>query len=144
VKYSILVRQFSLTQQAYEYLQNLKRVSEQIGTLFDAQPSQLTGNIHCVSNDDEPVLGFITACNMDSKRIYIGNDQVAPWVFGYTCQKIKVSTNPDSLELYFTAGDYIPLDFAQPLNPTPIWASKRDCADCRVQGGTTTKPDFWP
>jgi hypothetical protein len=142
LKYSILLRQYSLTKESYEYLQNLKRVSEQLGTLFDAQPSQLTGNIHAVNNINEPVLGFVTASNMSSKRIYITNDEVAPWTFGYSCSPILV--NPADFDLYFNTLGYIPIE---PYNSSPFspeYGALPDCVDCRLLGGTTIKPGFWP
>src|SRR5882724_10463921 len=49
LKYLIVLRQFALTKECYNYLQNLKKITEQTGTIFDAQPSQLPGNIHCVN-----------------------------------------------------------------------------------------------
>jgi hypothetical protein len=45
-RYSTLVRQFAISPNTYNYWQNLKN-TEQLGTLFDAQPSQLVGNAHC-------------------------------------------------------------------------------------------------
>ncbi|HEV3250253.1 MAG TPA: DUF4249 domain-containing protein, partial [Puia sp.] len=80
VKYSILVKQFALTREAFEYWQNLRKSTEQVGSLFDAQPSQITGNIHSVNHPGQPVLGFISASSQAEKRIYITNSEVWPWV----------------------------------------------------------------
>jgi hypothetical protein len=40
------VYQYALTKDQYDYWTELKKNSEQLGTLFDAQPSQLNSNIH--------------------------------------------------------------------------------------------------
>ncbi|MES1222130.1 MAG: DUF4249 domain-containing protein, partial [Bacteroidota bacterium] len=68
VRYSILVKQYALTKQAFEYWDVLKKNTEQVGTLFDPQPSNLISNIHCVSNPGELVVGFISAGAVSEKR----------------------------------------------------------------------------
>ena len=42
-----------------------------MGSIFDAQPSQLIGNIHNTANAAEPVIGYISAGTRQQKRIYI-------------------------------------------------------------------------
>ncbi|MBS1609606.1 MAG: DUF4249 domain-containing protein [Bacteroidetes bacterium] len=144
VKYSIAARQYALTKAAYEYLQNLKKNTEQTGSIFDAQPSELKGNIHSVSNPNEPVLGYITISSVDSARIYISNSEVAPWVWGLNCAQILVPLNSDSTELYFNHLGYIPLEPYNSSPFSPIWAALTPCGDCTVNRGTTKKPGFWP
>ena len=71
VVYSILVTQYALTKEAYEFWQNLKKNTEQLGTIFDPQPFADYGNMHCLSDPQEPVIGFISACTTQQQRIYI-------------------------------------------------------------------------
>src|SRR5439155_15921661 len=59
--YSIVAKQYALTKEAYDFWQLLRRNTSQVGGLFDAQPSQLTGNLHCVNNPVEPVIGYVSA-----------------------------------------------------------------------------------
>lgn len=140
VEYSISVKQFALTKEAFEYWQNLKKSTEQVGGLFDAQPSQITGNIHSTTNPNEPVLGYISASSADSKRIFISNLDVEPWFKLSGC--VSRSVSPDSTDYYFGGLGYIPIDV---LFPPPGWsASLGDCVDCTLKGGTTVKPSFWP
>ena len=42
----ILVKQYALPSDQFEFLTNLKKTIEQLGTLFEAQPAQLASNIH--------------------------------------------------------------------------------------------------
>lgn len=68
VRYSILVREQSLSKAAYEYLQIMKRNTESIGSIFDPLPSELKGNIHCLSNPNEEVIGFFNCFQSVSRK----------------------------------------------------------------------------
>jgi len=70
VEYSNLANQYALTRDRYNYWANLKKTTEQLGTIFDAQPSQLNSNIHCLGNPSEPVLGYLCASSTSKKRIF--------------------------------------------------------------------------
>ncbi len=37
------------------------------------------GNIHSVNNPEEPVIGFISASSVQSKRVFINNKQLENW-----------------------------------------------------------------
>ena len=145
IKYSILVRQYTLTKEAYEYLVNLKKNTEQTGSIFDPQPSELTSNIHAV-NSTEPVLGFVTACTVDTKRIYISHEDVEPWLYVYKCGTIVFPTSPPEVVAYYFNPDaeYAPIELKPGNSPVPsMIGSTKGCVDCRTQGGVTTKPAFW-
>ncbi|MEJ0101799.1 MAG: DUF4249 domain-containing protein [Bacteroidota bacterium] len=83
--YSILVKQYALTREAFEYFENIKKFSEQTGSLFDAQPSQLNSNIHCVGKPGELVIGFVAASSLQQQRIFITKQQVNPWNYSVYC-----------------------------------------------------------
>jgi len=145
IRYSINVKQYALGQEAYLYWQNVKKNTEQLGTLFDAQPSQLTGNIHCTSNANEPVIGYIGASAVQQKRIFISNAQVINWNYQryyndcYYTPVLNIS--PDQAYRYLTG-------------PHPLWVLLGStngfldivqlyCGDCREHGGSNKQPDFW-
>lgn len=44
--YVILVKQYALYSDQFEFLTNLKKTIEQLGTLFEAQSAQLASNIN--------------------------------------------------------------------------------------------------
>jgi hypothetical protein len=146
IRYSILVRQIPLTQEAYNYWLIIQKNSQQLGTLFDLQPSQLTGNIHPLTNPDEPVIGFISAVTTSQKRLFITNAQLTDWstvVTGIECDLIFLPTDPlDQLAYNRTDSIYAPFYFTG-SNPATLVLTRRECIDCRVKGGVTTKPVFW-
>ena len=142
-KYSILVKQYALTKEAFEFWDNLRKNTESLGSIFDAQPSDLAGNIKNVNNPSEPVLGFISVGSVQSKRIFITRQQVQWQVQNlYTCTKI------DTVELRnigaFSNRDYLPLD--EVFNNIGVLvgysASQRPCVDCTLKG-SNVRPSFW-
>ena len=49
--YSILVRQYALTPEEFAYWDKLRKNTENLGSLFDPLPSQLSGNVHRLDDD---------------------------------------------------------------------------------------------
>ena len=144
-RYSLLVKQYGLTKEAYAYWQILQRNTQQLGTLFDAQPSQLTGNIHSVTNSTEPVIGYISASSIQEKRLFIKNNQLDNWhgePLGRTCDLKIIPLDPDPLNyLNYHGTDtlYGPYYF---ITGGVVTAPKQ-CLDCTLNGGTNAKPVFW-
>jgi hypothetical protein len=139
-RYSILVQQQALTKEEYAYWDLLRKNTESIGTLFDPQPSQLTGNVHCLSNEAELAFGFVGAHSLEQQRIFIARSQLPfdwPYISGY-----EACLPPDT-----ATGNIIPLlrtGLFVPLNefPAGVTVSTPDCVDCRLRG-TSVKPSFW-
>jgi hypothetical protein len=144
-RYSILVKQFGLTKEAYAYWQILQKNTQQLGTLFDAQPSQLSGNIHSNNNPTEPVIGYISASSIQQQRLFIKNDQLDNWYgepLGRTCDLTIIPLDPDPLNYLIYHGTdtlYGPYYF---ITGAVVTAPKQ-CLDCTLNGGTNAKPIFW-
>jgi hypothetical protein len=145
-KYSILLRQYALTGDAFTFWQNLKTSTEQLGSIFDAQPSNIKANIHNVNNTAEPVIGYVSACTVQTKRIFISNTQLPKsWeaVYPYNCTQDSVSSAGDITNL-----THLP-SFTIPTNPyfhgsafAGYLSSSVECVDCTVRG-VTKQPAFW-
>lgn len=142
-RYSIIVTQRVLNKGAYEYLENMKKNSEQLGSIFDPQPSTSNGNIHCTTDANEPVLGYIYCSNAIQKRIFIDRSEVKGWKYRFFCEEISVPSNKDSLALAFGSSAYIPTT-GEGSGPviTRYKGTNGLCGDCTVRG-TNVKPDFW-
>ena len=69
-KYSLLVRQYSLGEEAFYYWNDLKKNSQEKGSLFDSQPALLKSNIRNVNDENEYVLGFFSMAGMVEKRAF--------------------------------------------------------------------------
>ena len=136
-KYSILVKQYALTQDEYEYWNTLAKTTERTGSLFDPQPAQVTGNIQAVDDPGEQVFGYFSAANQQEQRIFI-NENIGPAQFcayGDTLTKSEVLDDPAGLIMF----EYYP---EGSINPDYVMGPA-ECADCRLRGGTTQRPSFW-
>lgn len=144
VKYSILVNQLAISQEAYEFWQQLKKNTESLGTLFDPQPSQVTGNIY--TEEGEEVLGYFYATTVTQKRLTLALDDL-PKSHRYIgdfglCEEDTVlladlpKFEPKTFNLvvgvYNLFGSLIGFKY-----------STHDCTDCILQGGTRQKPNYW-
>jgi Domain of unknown function (DUF4249) len=135
--------QYALTDSAYDFLSMMKSNSEQLGSIFDPLPGQVTGNIHSLSNPAEPVIGYVSAGTLQQQRIFINRFQIPTWLYAYGCPipDRVIPTILDSMILYFDYLGYVPID--RPGDNT-VQVGFGQCVDCRTQGGTTTVPPFWP
>ncbi len=153
-KYSILLKQYALTKDAYLYWQNLQKNTEQLGSVFDAQPSTTSGNIHNAADPTEPVIGFISATNVKSKRVFISNDALPPsWqpAYPYDCNADSTFVNRNgqkevALFLVPIGSATIPIyAFYFPPGSNVIYgylSSTIACTDCTIRG-TVKQPVFW-
>jgi len=127
----------------------MQKNTESLGSIFDVQPSGTVSNIQCLTNPKEEVIGWISAGTVQSQRIWITRAQV-PSTYYYECQKPDTILGQDSATItndFGSSGIFTPIFFvAPPPPPGEIsgWdANYSGCVDCRLQGGTTTKPSFW-
>lgn len=144
VLYSILVQQRALDEDAFNYWQSIQKTTENVGTLFDALPTQVISNIHNIANKDEPVMGYFTGGEVQEKRIFIDARDLPKdlqVVDGLACETEKVPLA--DLFLWRNTDKYIVSSYGMPFIQGYIFTSGK-CADCRELGGVLQKPGFWP
>jgi Domain of unknown function (DUF4249) len=143
-RYSILVKQKVLTKDWYEWEQRLKKNTEELGSIFDPQPSETGGNFHSTTDPAEQVIGFVGCTSVTEKRIFIDLSELPPvQVYsGYEICSVDTVPNMQLLLVYYFGSGY-----GVPIMPfeqgAVILGSSTGCVDCRAKGGTTVKPDFW-
>lgn len=142
VKYSILVRQFGLTRDAFNFWQEIKKNGTQVGGLFDPLPSQLIGNIRCTSNPDQPVIGYFSIATIETKRLFIRNNQVINWKgINYETFCTPRITTADSALYFLWDPNLAPAYF---ISGGGLAIANVFCVDCKLQGGINRKPGYWP
>ena len=143
LRYSILVRQYVLTPEAHQFYEILKKNTEQMGTLFDPQPSQLKTNISNVANPAEPVIGFIAASTVTEKRLFINRRDLVEWSGGLPSTDCTVKFTGQDINNYlkwhYPDTAYGPYYFVT----GGIAIARNSCLDCRRKGGSNQKPSFW-
>lgn len=132
-KYSINVKQQALSREGFDYWTEIARNTETNGSIFDPFPSQVSGNITCVTDPKEKVFGYFTGGVTKSERIFItealGRSPVCFGVDTMSGKDVLNSTMLISSQLPFPDGRYI--------------VAPGNCLDCRTQGGTLNRPSFW-
>lgn len=152
-KYNILVKQFTISENAYTFLKKLEQQNNNEEPLFTSQPFQIRGNVSNIENISEPVLGyFMVASGNLSSRI----SAKAPSRIRYNTNKAFADTlmtkvqytidnaKPSELPIYFT---YIYYDVEtgpdSEVVSEIIAYVKQDCLDCQLKGGVAIKPEYW-
>ncbi len=145
VLYFIKVRQYAISNEAYSYLQKLKKNTEEIGSIFAAQPSQLTGNIHCTTDPSETVIGFVEVSQEKQESIFINNKEVPGWNYNDGCANYLLQNN--AAELKEKAGGLfptVPFEVTYTGRIISFYATTDiNCQDCTLRG-SNVKPAFWP
>lgn len=143
VLYSVNIRQHAISHNAYLFFEKMKKNTEQIGSIFDPQPSELSGNIHCVTNPGEPVIGYVEVSQENNVRKFISNKDLPDWNYDPGCMEYKITNQIDSIRKY-GAGltPTLPASVFQ-RSITEFYAAVPVCVDCTITG-TNIRPDFWP
>lgn len=133
VKYSCMVHQYSLGEDAYNYW-NHKRIDlMESGGMYTKQPSQVISNIRNIDDPDELVLGYFWASEKTQKRFYFVRS--SPYDYE-ECELKEVNAEAIHGQVYLILdGDYGP--------DMTIYTASPHCFDCRKNGGTTTMPEYW-
>jgi hypothetical protein len=163
--YSILMKQYALTGKAYAYWVNLKKNTQDIGRLFDPTPSEIRGNIHSLTDPNEPVLGYISAGTMTTRRFFIKNGDIpTQWTLNspyegchldslYLDTLIKgniLRTNQENTAFNLNRGtrtDVLQIPVQAIYDPQKGFiighsGTSPYCADCTMIG-TNKTPSFW-
>jgi hypothetical protein len=138
--YSLLINQFSLSDAAFSYWDQLRINSFEQGGLYEKQPLSIAGNLHNNTDPDQEVLGFFGVSSVKSRRIFVSpidDFEFHPIIY---CR-------PESLA-HGGLRAIRPSQYPAFLdgNAVTYYLVKLDhyCVDCTSMGGTTIKPDFWP
>ncbi|HOY19564.1 MAG TPA: DUF4249 domain-containing protein [Haliscomenobacter sp.] len=64
------VVQYRISEKAYEYWNNLNKIGNPAGTIFDVPPASVRGNIYNVDNPKERILGYFEVAAVDTSYTY--------------------------------------------------------------------------
>ena len=158
-RYSLLVKQYLISREAYTFYETLKSFSESGSVLSETQPGTVIGNLYAVDNPDETVIGYFEVAKTLEKRVFFSysdfyeETQLFLRPYYYTCgvmlpfrnanpnvsQDLSLAQMVEAGQVIFYAENY--LGFG--LDPyQPYYVVAPECGDCSVFSDITV-PDFW-
>jgi len=152
-RYSILVRQYVQNLAAYTFYKTLKKVSGNGSLLSQTQPGFFFGNLRCIENPNEKVIGFFEVASVSEQRIFFNyvdlfpNEPLPPYVTDCRVKNFKNCFNANDPEcrgaaLLSAIGSnslvYVDSDGSQSM----FFMVNPPCGDC-TKLGSNVKPDFW-
>lgn len=136
-RYRLHVKQLNISSENYYFWNDLDKLINKTGGLYETQPFRLKGNIICTSNLSSNVTGIFEAAGVTEAVKYFDKPDEFP-VTGYSCSKIEVGTEENPW-MAMDAGTIIMYNEKNDQYFTAdVW-----CFDCTLRGGTTERPPFW-
>lgn len=151
-RYSILVKQYVESLNAYTYYNTLKKMSGSESILSPNQPGLLIGNVRSTKNSANKVVGYFDVASVSTERIYFNHEDMFPnkpsppyvtdctqFCYGdeadnpFPCTHTKFLSYVDDFALgkitYF-------------LNSAFYYWVEAPCGDC-TKIASSIKPPFW-
>lgn len=143
-QYSILVKQYVQSEEAYTFYEILKDLGNVESLLSQGQPGYVTGNLYSESGSTEKVLGFFEASSVSSQRIFFNYKD-----FGYElppyfepCDVEVIIGETQDLKRKLEFGGFR-IFFYEEIGLRHIYhIARTECAECD-SFSTHLKPDFW-
>ncbi len=109
------VYQQSINKAAFDYLNDVNKVALQTGSIFDAPPAPIRGNVFNMEDPEELVLGFFEVSSIDTIRTFV---------------------RPTDFEGKYEFLQYCKNTFPDRFTP--------DCCECLlIEGSTIERPDYF-
>ncbi|RKF03559.1 uncharacterized protein DUF4249 [Tenacibaculum lutimaris] len=157
IRYSILVKQYVLNEESYDFYSLLNKFSDPDDVFTQIQVGNIPSNISSDNNPDlNKVMGFFEVSSVSTKRIFINRDEITTtgyknYTDGYNCSltlnPFILDTDGSSplLELLRSGWVYLGVPEGDPpiIPPNhPYIVIKETCGDCKHLG-SISPPDFW-
>jgi len=146
IRYSVLVRQYALSREAYEYWKDLTEVTQNTGTLFDPIPQRVEGNMTHLPDGEVPVLGLFQACGVSSGRIFIEREELPKGLYipgGFESCRFYETASPSEMEYYIDHGFEFVDEYVDGNTLFKIYTESSDCFRCTLSG-SNRRPEYWP
>lgn len=158
-RYSILVKQYVQNLASYTFYETLKKMSASGSILSQNQPGFFSGNIKCVDNPNEKVIGFFDVSSYSEKRMFFNYSDIFPGEplpkYPYDCPDIT-DENKTQYVYSFCFAYQNPMCYG---NEMLAWLQSRtkvyggpyaedhilypiQCGDC-TSFSSNIKPSFW-
>ena len=152
--YRITVWQNTIHKEYYDFLNNIEKNSEQTGSIFGNIPSEIMGNIRCVSSPGIPVIGYVDVSTTSTTEQYLDDKYYNPKIRidqNMDCERSSL-VNPSTSPAIGSGYVYHYSDREMVIDPTYGDTTYRyfnhtyvreSCVDCTKIGGSKKKPENW-
>jgi len=150
-RYSILLKQYVQSLEAYTFYKVLNEQSNSGGLLSQTQPGSINSNVYSIEHVDEIVLGFFEVSSVSSKRLFFNYEDYFPSEplppYKEKCIQISPLVSKDGdFPLYETVvaktHTFYTLNDEPKDGEGPYILVPKVCGDC-TELGTTEVPNFW-
>lgn len=147
-RYSILVKQYAISKENYEFLNTVRELNQTTGSLFDAIPNEVFGNISSAEGKNVPVLGYFSVAGISTKRVFFDRSDNPFSSFpplGPECLNDTIPLSFSTLNSKVNFNDWQLYDYHVNDNEERIGylLSRLPCTRCAGNDATNVKPDFW-
>lgn len=141
LRYSMLVKQYAISREEYEFWNTIKTMTENTGGLYDVTPISVTGNIMSLSDPEEIVLGFFSVSGVTTSRTFLRSPIVVPDIYKAKCIEEVMFADP---RLPGLGTIYFIINIYDNDDSPDVWeiTSNLDCLDC-ARFASNVKPDYW-
>lgn len=138
--YRVKVSQRLISREAYEYRRMVEKLSEEMGGLFTPQPSEVKGNITCITNPDKRAIGYVEVVgNVSKATLYISSDDIIRPEMDISCSILAPEVIADQ---GYSTDDLLYMGYLPWPDTGGAWI-EAGCISCEFNGGDIIKPDDW-
>ncbi|HSP40691.1 MAG TPA: DUF4249 domain-containing protein [Gillisia sp.] len=149
-RYSMMVKQYALTREAYTFFSTLKELSASESIFSQNQPGFINGNIFSPDNPEKKIIGYFNVASVSTKRMFFN------FLDFYGPNELRADFSSDctpftpNLLLPDIRGDlieqlksgWVKLATGSCDEPIPYAFVTANCIDCNYWGSNIV-PDFW-
>ena len=150
-RYSILVKQYVQSVEAYTFYKTIDELGSIESLLSESQPGNVSGNMRAIDNPNEKVIGYFEVTTVDSKRIYFtySDFNIIRPSYLYECDFLDLDYLDDTaqdgdrndryiLEQALINGNYKLESASHPFYTLVT----TECTDC-TSISSNIRPDWW-
>ncbi|MFY0625630.1 MAG: DUF4249 domain-containing protein [Reichenbachiella sp.] len=150
-RYSVLVKQYAISETAYHYYRRLKENNESTGSLSDKQTGTIVGNISSTQGANEPVLGYFEVSGTSEKREFFSfsdfDPRFEPASFQALCdyRRARRFSFQEGIEFIQSNQGYQihTIEYASgPGTSDALIILTKSCTSC-AEYADTTPPNYW-
>ncbi len=151
-RYSILVKQYVQSLEAYSYYYTLDQLTGSGNALSQIQPGFISSNIVSTDDREEKILGFFGVSTVSEERFFFNyedffpGERLPPYFVncGFSAPPIVTEGGTTPLKDAIQAGlvKFLRENLDLGSGEGPYDVVPRACGDCTVLG-TSEEPDFW-